>query len=220
MRSSVVRDQERRPGHRAEKKRRTRERILANAISLFLQSGVRATRSAWIAEASDVSTATLFNYFATKQDLAEAWVRGELVDLLDVAARRHADRALRSGLRSVGRELAESNLKQRNRRLEAWQVVGRAPDAAFVEVPSLTARLASAQADGRLRSDLQASRLTSLLVEAFEGGIVEALIGAPDVAEASNLLRTRVDLVLDGARKRNERVAISALATGELVRRP
>ena len=200
-------------GHRAAKKRRTRSRILEKAIEFFLESGVREARSAAIAEASGVSPATLFNYFATRQDLAEAWVRGELIEEVERAVDRAAH-PLRASLRQVGRELAKANLRQRARRLEAWQLAGRSPGATYAEAPALARLIAKEQADGRLRSDLDARRLTSLLLEAFEGGLIEALGEATDAREAERLMRSRVDLILDGARKRNERVAVSTLATG------
>ena len=72
----------REPSRVGEKKRRTRERILANAIALFRHHGIRKTRLAEIASASDLAPATVFTHFQTKSDLAEAWVRGEVESIL------------------------------------------------------------------------------------------------------------------------------------------
>jgi hypothetical protein len=69
------------------------------------------------------------------------------------------------------------------------------------------------QSVGRMRSDLDAEEIADLLVDALEGGLI-SMLGAelkrsdlPESAESNQALRGRLDLVLDGARKRNERVA-------------
>lgn len=56
-------------GLRERKKRRTREAIAEAARALFVAHGFEAVRVADIARAADVSEATVFNYFPTKEDL-------------------------------------------------------------------------------------------------------------------------------------------------------
>jgi AcrR family transcriptional regulator len=193
--------------HRLRKKQRTRARILANAIALFRKAGIRNTRSLEIAAASDVSPATLFNYFATKNDLAEAWVRGEIGTGLDALAAEAGDRGIRSGLRSRCRDLAEASWAERDLRLEAWRSAGRAATATLRHTASLEALIAREQDRARLRADLPARVLAEMIAEAVEGGLISGLRESTDAKQFAAGLRARIDVVLDGARKRNERVS-------------
>ena len=56
-------------GLRERKKQRTRELIAATARRLFIERGFEAVPVAEIARAAEVSEATVFNYFPTKEDL-------------------------------------------------------------------------------------------------------------------------------------------------------
>ncbi|NRQ39724.1 TetR family transcriptional regulator [Nonomuraea sp. NN258] len=58
-------------GLRDRKKARTREAILREAFRLFRERGYAATTVEQIAEAAEVSPATFFRYFPTKEHLAE-----------------------------------------------------------------------------------------------------------------------------------------------------
>jgi AcrR family transcriptional regulator len=56
-------------GLRERKKQRTRETIARVAVELFDERGYHATTIADIADAADVSTRTVFAYFASKEDI-------------------------------------------------------------------------------------------------------------------------------------------------------
>lgn len=63
------------PGRRERKRQETRDRIAAAARALFAERGFDAVTVAQIAEAADVSEPTVYNHFATKEDLV-LWRRG------------------------------------------------------------------------------------------------------------------------------------------------
>lgn len=70
-------------GLRDRKKARRRDAIIAAAIDLFEKKGVDATTVADIAEACDVSTPTVFNYFGSKD--------GVLVAIVEEGTQRKRD---------------------------------------------------------------------------------------------------------------------------------
>ena len=204
------------PGLREAKRVRTRARILANAIALFRQQGVRATRLARVAEASEVSTATLYNYFATKGDLVAAWLRGEIREALAshlVGERGGGERRLRPVLRRTVAGLAEAAASEAELRREAWHEAGRAPLEPASQWAEWVDCLAEEQKRERVRGDLGPGALAEIIVDALEGGLIEGLRRSRDVDASSDRtapieqsIRARLDLALDGARKRNERV--------------
>ncbi|MCP4904633.1 MAG: TetR/AcrR family transcriptional regulator [bacterium] len=216
---------------RASKKARTRERILANAIALFSDRGIRRTRLAEVASASQISEATLFNYFPTKGRLAEAWVRGEVAAILArvIADSLDRDGSLRSAIRAACREIAGISILEPALRFEAWQEVGRAVGTPQTEEGLLAVGLRAEQKRERVRADIPAVDLAEILQDAIEGGLIAGLrnrvdlgegtaTGAPDEADLFRAIRSRVDLVLDGFRKRNERVSAPAPRSASLRR--
>jgi AcrR family transcriptional regulator len=154
-----------------------------------------------------VSPATLFNYFPTKNDLAEAWVRGEIGARFDLLAGETRERGIRSGLRGCCRDLAEPSWAERDLRLEAWRSAGRAATQTLGHVTSLETLIAREQERARLRADLPARVLAEMIADAVEGGLISGLGNSSNISEFTAGLRARIDLVLDGARKRNERVS-------------
>lgn len=67
--SDTLRPMEPKTGLRERKKQRTREAIARAALELFDERGYHATTLADIAEAADVSTRTIFSYYASKEDI-------------------------------------------------------------------------------------------------------------------------------------------------------
>jgi AcrR family transcriptional regulator len=88
------------PGLRERKKEQTRQLIADTARALFAKRGFDAVTVAEIARAADVSEATVFNYFPTKEDL----VYGRLESFEDELLSAVRDRAPgESALQAFGR---------------------------------------------------------------------------------------------------------------------
>ena len=60
-------------GRRERKKLETRERIFESGVVLFATHGYESTTMEQIGERADVSRATVFNYFARKEDIVFEW---------------------------------------------------------------------------------------------------------------------------------------------------
>jgi AcrR family transcriptional regulator len=77
-------------GLRARKKRATRDAIAASARRLFAERGFDAVTVAEVAAAADVSEKTVFNHFATKEDLVFGGGETRLAELQAAIAERPA----------------------------------------------------------------------------------------------------------------------------------
>jgi AcrR family transcriptional regulator len=101
-------------GLRELKKQRTRAAIQEHAVRLFTEQGYDATTVEQIAAAAEVSPATFFRYFKTKEDVViEDDYDPMLVAVLEAAP---ADlpplRALRVALREAFAQLPEAEMRQ------------------------------------------------------------------------------------------------------------
>lgn len=75
-------------GLRERKKERTRHLIATTAHSLFVERGFDAVTVAEVARRADVSVATVFNYFPTKEDLVYSQLEAFQTALVDAIANR------------------------------------------------------------------------------------------------------------------------------------
>jgi len=82
-------------GLRERKKRQTRQLIADTARRLFAQRGFEAVTVAEVARAAEVSEATVFNYFPTKEDLFYSGLESFEEELLSsIRERGHGESAL------------------------------------------------------------------------------------------------------------------------------
>ncbi|HEX5204200.1 MAG TPA: TetR family transcriptional regulator, partial [Actinoplanes sp.] len=71
------------PNLRQQRKEETRARIAAAAMGLFAERGFERVSVAEVAAAAGVTEKTVFNHFATKEDLVYAGDHAFEADLLD-----------------------------------------------------------------------------------------------------------------------------------------
>jgi len=192
------------PGLRESKKRRARAALLAAAVELFEERGFAATRIAEITDRAEVSHATFFNYFAGKDGLVSEW----LSQRADAVFARCADDASSSPLRpAVRRNLREFSAAFEERPpwlQEAWS---RCRVGALIEAPrGAQALVELAQERGDLRRDVSSAQLGGLLMVVLVGAVGEWLATEAREGPLQGHVLRAVDLVLDGARRRSERV--------------
>jgi AcrR family transcriptional regulator len=88
-------------GVRENKKRRTRQLIEESAVALFAERGYDNVTMAEVARRADVSSATVFNHFATKDALIFSGLERFECELLDVIRARPVSESLPQAFRSV-----------------------------------------------------------------------------------------------------------------------
>jgi AcrR family transcriptional regulator len=86
-------------GLRERKKQQTRQRISAAALELFDERGFDRVPVAEIAQAAEVSEATLFNYFPTKEDLVYGGMEAYEQQLLEAVRHRPAGTSVLAAFR-------------------------------------------------------------------------------------------------------------------------
>ena len=72
--TKVINTPEKRGGLRASKKARTRAHLISVAIDLFSRNGIDSTTVEQIALEADVGKGTVYNYFASKEDIIVAFM--------------------------------------------------------------------------------------------------------------------------------------------------
>jgi AcrR family transcriptional regulator len=119
------------PGLRERKKQRTRELITEAAWRLFAERGFDAVTVADVAAAAEVSPATVFNYFGTKEDLVYSRMEAFEEELLAAIRERPAgDSILEAFSRFVLQErglLAETDPESAARLATITRVITESP---------------------------------------------------------------------------------------------
>jgi AcrR family transcriptional regulator len=88
-------------GLRERKKQQTRQRIIDAAIELFAARGFDNVPVAEVARAAEVSEATVFNYFATKEDLVYGGMAAYEERLLDAVRNRPTGTTVLAAIRDL-----------------------------------------------------------------------------------------------------------------------
>jgi AcrR family transcriptional regulator len=176
------------PGLRERKKAKTRAAIQHHALRLFREQGYDATTVAQIAEAAEVSEATFFRYFRTKEDvvlwdefdplLIESF-RSQPAELSPIQALRAAFRAVYSGL-------TEEEWEEQRARMELYLGVPELRSATlgqfFDMVPVISEMVA--ERTGRSPEDPAARTFAGAVI-----GVAFSVLGAAAKEPASDWVR-------------------------------
>ncbi len=194
-------------GLREAKKQKVRDAIIENAIALFLVRGFGATPVREICERCEISDATFFNYFPTKDAVLNAWTQRMVAAAFD-ACEAEAGTSLRRCLRTLAARLAAEIDAEPGLARLAWvhARVSAPPPESAVRL------LRGAQSQHEIRADIPAVRLAGILSSAIAGAIAASLADGERADALAGDLRVTIDLILDGARRRNERVRVVARA--------
>ncbi|MBN6041983.1 TetR/AcrR family transcriptional regulator [Amycolatopsis sp. 195334CR] len=125
-----------REGLRERKKRLTRRRIADVALGLFVERGFDQVTIAEVAERADVSVNTVYNYFATKEDLVLPPDQASPDRLADIVRGRGAGES--AAVAVLGR--LRDEVRRRDRVVGLTEGFGRVL-AMMLAAPTLAARL-------------------------------------------------------------------------------
>ena len=212
-------------GRRERKKLETRDRIVQCAVSLFASRGYESTTIEDIGECADVARATVFNYFARKEDLVLAWFelrRGDVAESMAEAREQEGgtpDR-LRHGFRTIAR-LFEDDPETGRAMVRAWLLAGGpllSPESETSQMFAIAIR--SGQQAGDIRPDIDADRAGLVLFDAYLGVLYrwvnhkelrrsfeDELVGTLDLLLAGIALRPSIEQT--GPRRARRRLAQS-----------
>jgi len=191
-------------GLREAKKRRARASLQSAGIELFEEQGFAATRIVEITERAQVSQATFFNYFAGKDGLFSEWLAHRVDTVFACCAGDAASAPLRPAVRRNLRELSAEFERRSPWLQEAWS---RCRVGALLEAQrGAEALVKLAQERGDLRRDVSSAQLAGLLMVVLVGAVGEWLAAQNREEPLHGHVLRSVDLVLDGARRRSERV--------------
>lgn len=161
-------------GRRERKKLETRDRIFECAVALFAERGYDSTTIEDIGDCADVSRATVFNYFARKEDIVFEWIarrRAEIATILAAGEQEATDTVSR--LRRAFRSLAhayEDDPATGRAMVRAFLRVGGPLVAYGSETPALLAdALQSGQEQGDIAPDVDPGRAGLALFDVYLG---------------------------------------------------
>ena len=191
------------PGLRTRKKLQQREAFVDAAIRLFEERGIDATSMDDIAEAVDVSRATVFNYFPYKEAILVE-IGARLVADIAVQANAHRRRSARQTLYDLADGIAQVAERHPGvvpyiaREMTHPDPTRRRYAAERMQYPMLyDAILDGLDAAGQLRARGRKASHGRQLVDLTTGALVRAGEDFP-VAALGAELRANVDLFLDG----------------------
>ncbi len=207
-------------GLRADKQRAQRVALLENAFAYMCEHDGALPTIAELARSCRVSDATVFNYVGHRDALRSEWAHRNLCERCEAVAEAGGG-SLRRAVRHVTRDLRDQLEARPAVWLGVWAAatpvdpgIGRpGGPAPGEEDAGLVALMRAARDRGEVRADVPLEVQARALVAAWLGALSrEARLaeGAPLGDEAWRRVAAAIELVLDGLRKRNERVRVGA----------
>lgn len=194
----------------SRKRRQTRDRIAQAAFALFETRGYAAVTMEQIASAADVVRGTLYNHFAVKDAVLvyglHAQLERDLDALLPQALSRRGIVAQLASLLEPSMQWWEANRQYaapyiRHRFQDLPGTPAEAADGDGSAMTHAYARLiATAQANGELRSDIPSERMARHLHYLYLGAMV-AWLGTPGLALGDEFAQA-LEFFLEGAAPR------------------
>jgi AcrR family transcriptional regulator len=188
-------------GRRERKKLETRERIFERGVELFAAHGYDSTTMEQIGERADVSRATVFNYFARKEDIVFEWFR-RMKDEFATALAEDDQHAVdsTSRLRRAFRVLAdlyEDDPATGRAMVRAWQRAGGPLLADESDAPQLVAdSVRAGQRAGDIPRDVDPDRAALILFDAYLGVLYRWVLDETDQLALAEQLTATLDLLL------------------------
>ena len=188
-------------GRRERKKLETRERIFESGVALFAAHGYDATTMEQISERADVSRATVFNYFARKEEIVFEWF-GRLGAEFAKALAEHDQHTVdsTSRLRHTFRVLAdlyEEDPATGRAMVRAWQHAGGPLLADESDAPQLVAdSVRAGQRAGDIPSGVDPDRAALILFDTYLGVLYRWVLDETGQLALGEQLTATLDLIL------------------------
>ena len=194
-------------GLRWRKKLRQHNEIVETTVELVRLSGYDGTTVEEIARRLEISTATFYNYFRSKDEVLACWAQAVWDQITDEVVAGHASEA---GFRSIARQLVKKSADLLERDKELWRAI--ALTNAWSPVNHSTLRsteeraeqaferlLRQAQADGELKRRIAPWRLGQQLDGMLVTACANWALDKPKQHSLRRSLNETLELFLEGA---------------------
>ncbi len=200
-------------GRRERKKLETRERIFESGVALFAAHGYDSTTMEQIGERADVSRATVFNYFARKEDIVFEWFRRLRAEFETALTDDHQNTLdSTSRLRRAFRVLAdlyEIDPPTGRAMVRAWQRAGGPLLADASDAPRLVAdTIRAGQRAGDIPGDVDPDRAALILFDSYLGVLYRWVLDETDQLALGEQLTATLDLLVPAITRTSRDAAI------------